>query len=205
MCISSLKSFFIYLRNDLSSNFYLIIRKIFEKIQSIMKILSIFRPKFFLINFLKSVNKNEKNSHLNFFHACLHILWLLFEKSWNVYLSFCCRLFRNFMKIFRKSSPKIFIVGFLKFPEKIKPNHILAKSHTSMKLYSIYLISVFQSMERSSEYCFWTTDKMYNTCLLHRFVPLGTQFIKILFFSKNLYKIAGVIGYFTFKSQNIFL
>jgi hypothetical protein len=32
-----------------------------------MKILSIFRPKFFLINFMKSVNKNEKIATLTFF------------------------------------------------------------------------------------------------------------------------------------------
>jgi hypothetical protein len=36
-------------------------------------------------------------------------------------------------------------------------------------------------------------------------VPFGTQFMKILLFLKNLYKIAGVIGYLTFKSQDIFL
>jgi hypothetical protein len=35
-------------------------------------------------------------------------------------------------------------------------------------------------------------------------VPFGKQFMKNLFVSKNKYKIAGVIGYFTFKNQDIF-
>jgi hypothetical protein len=49
----------------------------------------------------------------------------------------------------------------------------------------IYFVSVFQSMEGSSEYRFWTTDEIYNTRLWHRFVSFGTQFNNNFIFAKK--------------------
>jgi hypothetical protein len=98
----------------LSSSFYFGIRKIFKKIQNIIKISRIFHPKFLLFFFLKYVNKNEKNSHSYFF---MHV-YIFSERCLKNHNMFICHFlstyFRNIMKNFSKSSPKFFINAFLK-------------------------------------------------------------------------------------------
>ena len=50
--------------------------------------------------------------------------------------------------------------------------------------------------ERSSEYRFLTTDKIYNTWLYNQLVPFVTKFFYILFLHKISNRMSGVISFF---------
>jgi hypothetical protein len=110
-----IKIIFVYFRKYLSPNFDFWIRKIFEKTQSIMKIFRIFCPNFFVWNLWIKL----KNSHFNSFHACIHIFWQPFEKSYNLYFSSSVEFYENFPQIMFK----IFNLWFFKFliKNQVKP------------------------------------------------------------------------------------
>jgi hypothetical protein len=109
MCISSLKYFFIYLRKDLSSNFYFWIRKIFKKIQNI-KISRIFHPKI-----LNLWIKTKKIATLTFF---MHV-YIFFDCCLKHHNMFICRLFLEILwKIFATQVQKFLLMLFWILLEK---------------------------------------------------------------------------------------
>jgi hypothetical protein len=135
MCFSSLKSFFIYFKKDLSSNFYFWICKNFKKIKALWKFYAFFVRKFFLF-FFKSVGKNEQKSHFNFFRG--YMFSDLCLKNHKILI---CHFLSTFLKILWKFSAnqvQFFLLVVFWILHKF--------------VFGIYLVFVFQPMERSS--CF---------------------------------------------------
>lgn len=117
-------------------------------------------------------------------------------KNHKIFIFHLLSTFRNIMKIFRKSSPKIFISGFLNSPWKIRQNHWLN-----------FLVSI------KFPYVNWWLGRAiiisklsikFTTLFYHRFVPFGTEFWKFLFLQKIRNTICIVLGVISFDSQDIF-
>jgi hypothetical protein len=151
----------------------------------------------------------------------LVIAWEKIKTLWN----FSVFLVQNFFLIFvltsasknKKIATLIFFIDAYIFSDRCFKNHkffifplllvvfwILNKKSGRITCEIFwYLFGFRMSTEEmvKRRYRFWTTDEIYNTCLWHRLVPFGTQFMIILFLQKKLNKILGAID--TANAQKI--